>query len=882
MRQILLFFFILISLGNQILSNEFQFTPININFKGIANSGDTIIAFGDFGSMLISYDNAKNWEQKRIFEKGGIIKVFFKDNRITAFSDLGEIALSNDGGKKWNLEVNLNLPIVAVIQSPGGYVIRTIFELITISKDFEVLNSTPLISNIHQFLREYAYSFSLTIFKDMIIAETEKANYMIYNLNLNIIDTLSIEKQGLCTKCNGGLQVTSDTNYFYFIVDKILYRSNDLKSIEKLYEFDGYFFKFWLSNNFIFFVKIRGLSPPSNIILYRIVETDSAITISDCNLDGNFGVISMCDFASTNNKIYLVGNRKFIASLNLSENTAEQISNFTSPNYYMDPDMINDSTFLFYSGIYDEYYYRHFFITNNSGKLINPTLDIEKHPKFYNRYLTFSYKYFEIETQRLFFIGNRNSVYSEILISCDLGQSFQIREDTLYSLGTSHFPFVNIYKSGNRFITAKNWNNRTNYPMILNFNDNFDVTDIYRDSNFVIYYINSKNLDNYLMLCHNDIDSIYEIKYTDSRGQSWDIIKKYNHPDSLLHYKEFQFKGKEFLGIFMFDKIDTTVSLDIFDIENKSIERVYSYKVDSIYQESFIHNSLDCVDDTIYIPIEDTLFYTTDMYDRTKWKYYLFPFNGYITRTFKKFNDVFYARYQDDIHLPNIYWIRINEDIPKPSPTILTEDTDFGQYDISNLDSLSKILRVYNNSADAELIITGYSNLNDSAFTYNLPEITVDNPLVLNPQNNFEFEIYFKPTEAKKYVDSIIFYSNAFETDSICYLNGEGIDTTTSVIDYAINYQNYLYCFPPYPIPATNIVRSLIYWDTSIEIENDDIAVYDIYGNKVSGKEKIKIDKQNTYSGILKWDCSDVSDGMYLIRIIHGTKTWTLKVIVNK
>ncbi|MFH1050255.1 MAG: T9SS type A sorting domain-containing protein [bacterium] len=94
--------------------------------------------------------------------------------------------------------------------------------------------------------------------------------------------------------------------------------------------------------------------------------------------------------------------------------------------------------------------------------------------------------------------------------------------------------------------------------------------------------------------------------------------------------------------------------------------------------------------------------------------------------------------------------------------------------------------------------------------------------------------------------------------------------------------QNYLYCFPPYPIPATNIVRSLIYWDTSIEIEKDDIAVYDIYGNKVSGKERITIDRQNAFSGILTWDCSNVSDGIYLVRIIHGTKTWTLKVTVNK
>ena len=60
------------------------------------------------------------------------------------------------------------------------------------------------------------------------------------------------------------------------------------------------------------------------------------------------------------------------------------------------------------------------------------------------------------------------------------------------------------------------------------------------------------------------------------------------------------------------------------------------------------------------------------------------------------------------------------------------------------------------------------------------------------------------------------------------------------------------------------------------------INVYDIFGLKVAGREKIIIDKQKTYSGILSWDCSDVPSGIYLIHIKHGSESWTLKVIVNK
>ncbi len=94
--------------------------------------------------------------------------------------------------------------------------------------------------------------------------------------------------------------------------------------------------------------------------------------------------------------------------------------------------------------------------------------------------------------------------------------------------------------------------------------------------------------------------------------------------------------------------------------------------------------------------------------------------------------------------------------------------------------------------------------------------------------------------------------------------------------------QNYLYAYPPYPLPATKEVRSLINWDTSTDIENDEMTVYNIYGIKVAGKEKLRIDKLTNYSGNLVWDCSDVLSGIYIIYITHGSESRAIKVIVVK
>ncbi len=93
---------------------------------------------------------------------------------------------------------------------------------------------------------------------------------------------------------------------------------------------------------------------------------------------------------------------------------------------------------------------------------------------------------------------------------------------------------------------------------------------------------------------------------------------------------------------------------------------------------------------------------------------------------------------------------------------------------------------------------------------------------------------------------------------------------------------NHLYTCPAFPMPAKNEVRSLVFWDKSRNIEDDKIAVYNVYGRKIAGKKDIRIDKLASYKGYLVWDCSGVENGVYLINIKHGTASRTIKVLVNK
>ena len=48
---------------------------------------------------------------------------------------------------------------------------------------------------------------------------------------------------------------------------------------------------------------------------------------------------------------------------------------------------------------------------------------------------------------------------------------------------------------------------------------------------------------------------------------------------------------------------------------------------------------------------------------------------------------------------------------------------------------------------------------------------------------------------------------------------------------------SYLYIYPPYPNPAKNYVRAIVYWDSSAPIEYAKVNIYNCNGDLVAGKE---------------------------------------------
>jgi hypothetical protein len=888
MKIIIQFSTLLFIIQLNVSASLFEFTPIKIGFQGVEAKGDTILCYGDYGSTFVSHNGGLDWRQIKVFDKDTIIKVLILEEKIIAFNSNGKIGVSNDAGLHWNEIADLKDSILTAIKYPLGYFIRTRSNLIILDDDFNLKNTFSLISKKLDISIRYQYSSSIAYFNNQLIAETDSANYLVFDLNLNPIKIFDFIKTELCDRCNSHYQIFADSNYFYNLINYTIYRTNDFISFEPVIDGLTYTFKYKLQNRKIYIFKQQNTTYLDGLLL--LVNKSNAVdTLCRLTSSKKSGSITLRDFTFEKNRLFITGLGKLIASYDLTVNKQSYISDFSKYSFKELPDRYSDSTYLFYdSRDYTGFVQTQVYISHNNGLTFNPLIDTNSNPEL-KRYLAFMHRYIDTINKRVFFLGNLPTYpQGGVFISSDNGNKFHYKDLWFFHF-SPYFPTnIKFYRSflpliqkiDNNYVCANSVIfNKLSF--IITYNQDFDEIDRYRDSNIVIDYFDYTDRNHFTISCLDYTDSTRQIKYTSNRGIDWNIIKLFEDTDSLLYYKEINFRSDKYLIIYNFIEKDSLVTIEALDLKRKSVAKIYEYKLPDFSIDTKYSSGIASDAELIYLVVNDTLFYIDDLFDRKTWKYHIFPNNGRVIRTFAKFDDRFYARYRDDVNAENIYWIRITGEPIAPTPIISLSDYDFGVRDVSVAEAISKTLAIENLSDNASLTISAYSGPSQSEFWTDLPQIDSENPIVIAAKGKYDFNVFFKPTSKMIYSDSIIFHSDAIEGDSVLYLRGEGIDTAVSVIEYSVETQPYLWSSPPYPLPSSSEVRSIIYWDTNSNIDDCEVNIYDIFGASVAGKESTTIEKLTPYSGYLSWNCSGLSSGVYIINIIHGTQSIAIKAMVK-
>ncbi len=191
------------------------------------------------------------------------------------------------------------------------------------------------------------------------------------------------------------------------------------------------------------------------------------------------------------------------------------------------------------------------------------------------------------------------------------------------------------------------------------------------------------------------------------------------------------------------------------------------------------------------------------------------------------------------------------------------------------IDEIENINRIGFDAAKEKFYLSFYNTLlvSSNIFDENIKWKSFNYPN--NGRVNKKLQVFDKTIFAR--------YEDDKNEDNVYWINGiEMVGDPTSVEDIEkIEEVNYIYTMPPYPNPTVSEVTAKFYWDSRIDIDNSEIGVFDITGNKVSGKENLSIEKLNEWSGNIKWNCTGVPKGTYLIKIQHGNNTKTVKVVVN-
>ncbi|MEJ5285697.1 MAG: hypothetical protein WHV60_00585 [Bacteroidota bacterium] len=784
---------------------------ISTDYNGVAFNGKNILAYGKYGIITYSTDKGETWNQICLGDKLDILKIIELDGDFYALTPYS-ILKSTDDGLNWVQRPIFDEPTFRDFTTDGKF-----FYIISEKAIFRI--DHLLKGNLETF-----YQFEFSSLNEIEILDKYlfciESWYYIYKINIETKESTIID-----------------------LHQTVLKSETIVRDISHL--------------------KVFG----------------STIFVLAENINQNNSLYNQPEYADINIRHYL------LKSSDYGENWEISTRNVRLTKEYQ----IFDDTvyFLTHKGWKDtlnfNYYYTiTYFKIDSSGneKEINNNELLDRSIDIYTGEFgsfapnTFRVNMFtKIDNETIIAVGPNKT----ILRSKNNGANWELvsyfkpivgsikevkffSKDTILVL-TSIRPFIYVsFNGGATFLPPKR--------NIENFPNGLEVIIVWDDGTFAL--INQRNFlhtiikdsSNYTIIYDS---TIFEIFYSKDFGQSFS--KKKFKRSYILNNDSLGFKivSKKVYN----DKLLLTFGARLFR-QVDTIPDTYFYFFDKSFN----------VTDSVVIPKKVLNEYSHLLVDST----IFFIDNPFLLRTsdFGKHWDTLYTTLSDNNSF--IFYYKNNLLINKiivPKPGTFIEKMLI--FDLQNFSM---------DSIETYPFPMSFFNYNDTIFGYKpYKPILYKFPLGIENIRNFDsIDIAQLLNEEGSFIDKIQNESGI----GICHILkkvGSVFYSTYSELNLAkIVYDEpkylpvepktdrdivYFYHTPPYPMPARNIVQIKIYWDGILHLNEALLGVYDVMGNKVEDKERIRVALRDNGYGEIEWECSEVPAGPYfiLLRWTGGSKS---------
>jgi hypothetical protein len=671
MRALSLLFVIVFTVFDsiEVRSGSIEITPLILNFKGVIANDSIVIAYANFGSLLMSTDDEQSWKQKRVFPGGEIINVIQKKSSLIACNDRGQIATSNDAGESWTIQKQLNDSILAILQFREGYIARCKHSLLKLDSNFSVINTfeleSPDLKSIPFGFNSFQphYRQSIISFHEQVIVEIDSAKLLILDEQLRIIDTMSLKDHQIPGIYVTGFVLDSDSEYVYMkycYTDSkrtlnSIYRLKDFISIEKVIDSLSIIDYYQVANGQVIIMKSGD---PKN--------TDTT------KLSGKFIYSYFNGFTLANGKQYIYGSRKILQTKDLKTNELRVISEYSDISFNKYPDYLNKDSYLFYT------FGSHLYKTTNNGITFLPTID-KKDPKYQPNFhlYTINRTYYDVLANTLYMFGDPYVTNNGFMwTSKDQGRTFDsIAMDAYFRQSVLYFRNAytqsGIQKRDDEFIMSEGFNtgkNKDIWSSLVTFKENGKLVQRIMDSTLIFTNVYSPRLNTYLVHACGVYDSLSKVLYTNDAGKTWQNIHEYPINETIGDIIDVSMNGRNYwiLTHYDYSKPDYLkgIYLDVVDKETMQFNRIAQWGSETDQQYGMYGVYVTSYKDTAYIAFQDTLFVTQNLFDKKRWNYHLLPENGRMIKP-KKFEDKFYCNYTDN-NSPygiGVSWVKFTEPV---------------------------------------------------------------------------------------------------------------------------------------------------------------------------------------------------------------------------